>query len=558
MRLLRSGKARTGMNSVCHNPRFLLRSVIVIPTVARLLAGCLLCWTMAAQVPGIISHQGKLMVQGADFTGTAMFKFAFVNAIGDTTWWSHNGTSVGGAEPTGPAIQLPVNNGLFSINLGDTSIPNMTRPITPDVFANESVWLRVWVDDGFNGSQRLSPDRRITSAAYAMVAGSVVIPGMVLASNDAQDPTLLASGFQVMMTVPAPPWRDGSSVDAPSARVGHSAIWDGQRMIIWGGSLGNGSYLASGAMYRAESDSWTPINTVDAPSARSGQTAVWTGTEMLVWGGVGASGPLNTGATFVPGTQKWKPITTTGAPAERRNHNAVWTGSRMLVWGGRNNAGLLNDGALYNPISDNWTPIALPNPPEARMGAVAVWADGILLVWGGTGELGELGSGSRLIFSGDTPTQWLPMSPTSAPSPRAGHTAVWTSSMFIVWGGQRGGTALGDGAVYSPQLDAWGAIALTDAPIPRTDHVAVWTGLEMVIATGADASGDMSSGATYDPIKNQWRALSTSGGPVARSQTSAVWNGIEIMVFGGMSGGQRIAALQRLVPQPNWYLYRKL
>jgi len=527
-------------------------------SIARILVGCLLAWTLAAQVPGIISHQGKLMVQGVNFSGTAMFKFALVNASGDASYWSHDGTSTGGGEPTGTPIQLSVNRGIFSVNLGDTSIPNMIRPITPDVFNHESVWLRVWVNDGVNGFERLVPDRRITSAAYAMVAGSVVVPGMVVVSGLAQDPTLLGNGYQMVMTVPAPSWRDGMSVEGPSARAGHSAIWDGQRMIVWGGLVADGIYVDSGAMYRPESDSWTAMNTVNGPSPRSEHTAVWTDTEMIVWGGVGAGGPLNTGARFTPTTQSWKPVTSTGAPAERRGHVAVWTGNRMLVWGGRNNSGLLNDGALYDPLLNRWTPLTLPNPPEARFGATAVWAGDRFLVWGGTGEVGELESGGQLLFSGGTPSQWLPISLIGAPSARSGHTAVWTGTALAVWGGQHSGTVLGDGALYSPQINGWKSMSPTDAPLARTDHVAVWTGTEMIIATGAGATGDLATGAAYNPASDQWRALSTSGGPVPRSHAVAVWNGFEIMVFGGLSGGQRIAVLQRLVPQPNWYFYRKL
>ena len=32
-------------------------------------------------------------------------------------------------------------------------------------------------------------------------------------------------------------------------------------------------------------DTWTSTNTTNAPSARTGHTAVWTGSEMIVWGG---------------------------------------------------------------------------------------------------------------------------------------------------------------------------------------------------------------------------------------------------------------------------------
>jgi hypothetical protein len=230
----------------------------------------------------------------------------------------------------------------------------------------------------------------------------------------------------------------------------------------------------------------------------------------------------------------------------------------MLVWGGRNNSGLLNDGALYDPLLNQWTPLTLPNPPEARFGATAVWAGDRFLVWGGTGEVGELESGGQLLFSGGTPSQWLPISLIGAPSARSGHTAVWTGTALAVWGGQHSGTVLGDGALYSPQINGWKSMSPTDAPLARTDHVAVWTGTEMIIVTGAGATGDLATGAAYNPASDQWRALSTSGGPVPRSHAVAVWNGFEIMVFGGLSGGQRIAVLQRLVPQPNWYFYRKL
>ena len=35
-------------------------------------------------------------------------------------------------------------------------------------------------------------------------------------------------------------------------------------------------------------DTWTATSTANAPSGRDGHTAVWTGSEMIVWGGYGA------------------------------------------------------------------------------------------------------------------------------------------------------------------------------------------------------------------------------------------------------------------------------
>ena len=82
-------------------------------------------------------------------------------------------------------------------------------------------------------------------------------------------------------------------------------------------------------------DTWTATSTTNAPSARAGHTAVWTGSEMIVWGG-GASGPVyfNTGGRYNPSTDSWTATSTTNAPDARASHTAVWTGSEMIVWGG--------------------------------------------------------------------------------------------------------------------------------------------------------------------------------------------------------------------------------
>ncbi len=125
----------------------------------------------SAQVPGIISHQGKVTVNGTNYTGSGLFKFALVNAAGNVTYWSQDGSSVAGAEPAS-AVTLPTLGGVFSVNLGDTNLANMTQSIPTGVFTNSAVYLRVWFNDGTDGSQLLAPDRRIDSVGYAMNAGT--------------------------------------------------------------------------------------------------------------------------------------------------------------------------------------------------------------------------------------------------------------------------------------------------------------------------------------------------------------------------------------------------
>ena len=122
-----------------------------------------------AQVPQLINYQGRVAVGAVNFDGSGQFKFALVNAAGTTTYWSNDGTSTAGSEPTA-AVTLTVTKGLYSVLLGDATLPNMTA-IPATVFTNADVRLRVWFNDGTNGSQLLTPDQRIAAVGYAMMAG---------------------------------------------------------------------------------------------------------------------------------------------------------------------------------------------------------------------------------------------------------------------------------------------------------------------------------------------------------------------------------------------------
>nr|MDQ3036118.1 hypothetical protein [Myxococcota bacterium] len=132
---------------------------------------------------------------------------------------------------------------------------------------------------------------------------------------------------------------------------------------------------------------------------------------------------------------------------------------------------------------------------------------------------------------------WTGLSATGMPSARYDHTAVWTGTEMIVWGGQDAMGTLSDGHAYNPATNAWRAISGTGAPSARRGHTAVWTGTEMVIWGGyADGSGFLNTGAAYDPSANTWRALSSTSAPSTRSRVPDVWTGTEMIVWGGWGG----------------------
>ncbi len=86
-----------------------------------------------------------------------------------TTYWSHDGTSAGGAAPTG-MLPLAVANGLFTVALGDT---NLMAALPAGVMTNANVRLRMWFNNGTNGFAQLTPDQPLTAAPYALVAERV-------------------------------------------------------------------------------------------------------------------------------------------------------------------------------------------------------------------------------------------------------------------------------------------------------------------------------------------------------------------------------------------------
>ena len=804
-------------------------------TLNHLIALCFLSGAAQAQVPGIISHQGRFSVNGTNFIGSASFKFAIVttNAPGSAiSLWSHDGTSVGGAEPAGAALVLDVPLSGYSVNLGDLSVPNMVQEIPASIFTNPAVFLRIWANDGVIGFKSLSPDQRVASVGYALtaayalapvavatnllgtfagdltgtqgativstvggvsaasvgsganlanaatntnvgstlvrrgaggnfeagtltgalvgnaasltnltggsivgavavathftgpmvgdvtgvegatvvssvggvtgvnvaagsalaraatsatVAGTIVrrdaggnleagtltgtlagnaasltnltggaivgvlavatnftgpmvgdltgvhggtvvsevggvtatnvsfgagralaatpvnelgtivrrdpanrsfaagtitarlvgdgsaltnLPtppafygapaGGMLVSSVSPDPILVAAGYREFMSTAIPTWMSGSTTNAPTARFGHTTVWSGQGMIVWGGTAGGTAYLGSGGIYDPTTDIWNATSSSGSPAARIGHSAVWAGAQMIVWGGKGTSGYLASGGRFNPGAQTWGAVASGGAPEARMGHVAVWTGSKMIVWGGISSTGLLNDCSLYDPALNQWSAINLANTPDGRVNATAVWAGDRMIVWGGMGDSGELNTGGQLIFSNGVPNHWRPSTIDNAPYPRMGHTATWTGDRMFVWGGQSGGIPLGDGAVYCASCDEWKGVSEANAPLPRYDHAAVWTGSEILIAGGANAGGAVSSSGGYDPLTQQWRTLSSAGNPASRSQLGAAWSGSELLLFGGYTGSQTMATLQRLSPQPAWYFYRKL
>ncbi len=501
------------------------------PLLAVFACLCLTHTALHAQVPQIINYQGRVAVGTVNFNGAGQFKFALVNAAGATTFWSNDGTSAAGSQPTA-AVSLTVSKGLYSVLLGDTTLPNMTA-IPASVFANADVRLRVWFNDGANGSQLLAPDQRIAAVGYAMVAGNAasVADGTITAAKIA--PGAVGAAQLADGAVSGELWTPTTAAGAPAARFSHTAVWTGSEMIVWGGQ-GNSGVLNDGARYNPALNIWTPVNTSGAPAARSLHTAVWTGSEMIVWGGIGSAGHFNDGGRYNPATNTWTATSLTGAPAARRYHTAVWTGSEMIVWGGGIGGGIqgvtkFGDGARYNPASNSWTPTNPSGAPAARYLHTAVWTGGEMILWGGLGA-DYFNDGSRYNPAANS---WTATSPSGAPAARVGHTAVWTGARMIVFGGS-GASNFSDGGRYDPGANSWAPTA--SAAVARVSHTAVWTGSEMLVWGGSSGAGGLNTGERYISSTDLWMPITATTPLAARDRHTAVWTGGEMIIWGGAAG----------------------
>jgi len=152
-----------------------------------------------ADGPALINYQGRVVISNVNFNGTGQFKFALVNSAGTTTYWSNNGTSTNGSEPTAP-VSLTVTSGLYSVLLGDTSLGASMTVIPTTVFAQTDLRLRVWFNDGTHGSQLLSPDQRLAPNGYVAstsVTTTDLVDGSVTSAklaSGAVGSTQIASG----------------------------------------------------------------------------------------------------------------------------------------------------------------------------------------------------------------------------------------------------------------------------------------------------------------------------------------------------------------------------
>jgi N-acetylneuraminic acid mutarotase len=235
----------------------------------------------------------------------------------------------------------------------------------------------------------------------------------------------------------------------------YATVWTGEEMIIAAGIDYSGKNPPNGAAYNPSSDTWREFRS--SPLAPPDwANAIWAGTEMIVWGGTGACEgcpPWSGGLAYNPSSDTWRKLH--DAPIEQRaDFQAVWSGRELIIWGGQAGPYGKADGTTYEPVTDTWQ-VTSPSPLDGRYWASAVWTGREAIIWGGYNVYAP--KGARRVFADgaayDPATDEWAQLRDSPLSPRCGHSAVWTGTQMIVWGGTEHcgsvGPRLADGAALT-------------------------------------------------------------------------------------------------------------
>jgi formylglycine-generating enzyme required for sulfatase activity len=141
--------------------------------------------TASASILGGAVNAVNILTPGSGYTTTPTVTIAPPPAnIIYTSYWSNDGTSVNGSEPSA-AVSVGVTDGLFAVVLGDTTLPNMTA-IDASLFAQPNLQLRIWFNDGAHGFAALNPVQNLTPtpyASYSANAGSALTATTAASAN---------------------------------------------------------------------------------------------------------------------------------------------------------------------------------------------------------------------------------------------------------------------------------------------------------------------------------------------------------------------------------------
>jgi hypothetical protein len=334
------------------------------------------------------------------------------------------------------------------------------------------------------------------------------------------------------------------------------------------GTLADGTYFACLEAYDAignvrvattsplafdvATGTWSPMVALAGFAARSAAPAIWDAgaARLHVFGGFDGASALGTGASLdptAPAASAWTDFAADAdTPTARVGHSLTIdaAGGRLFAWGGwdgANGASHVAGGAVYDVTggADPWVTMAA-SPLAPRKAHSAIWTGSLLLIFGGGDASQRFGDGAAYDPSAGGSWSDLDAGDPLRPEAREAHAAAWSGSTMLIWGGRDGTTFLKSGAVYDPAGPTW--TRTTDDPTTLSERAgafAVYDSGRYLVYGGYDGTGPLADGAWYDPVASTWTPIATLGAPAARTKACVAWDAAtrRLVVWGGRDGG---------------------
>jgi hypothetical protein len=444
-------------------------------------------------------------------------------------WGGAPGGSIGGFGLADGARYDPATDAWMQLEYPDDP---------PSALHHNAVWtgreMIVWggfiaySEEGLRGAA-YDPDRRtwrlLTAAGTPSTRGSPVMlwtgsQMIVWGGNNGSVPI----GGGARYDPAADAWAPLSSENAPPASSNQSALWTGEGMLI-AGEGANGAWVRR---YDPVQDEWTTRPSFEF-MPDPGHTAVWTGEEVILWGASVESAFYRVpGLRYNPMTGALKPVAfvADGQPVEGI---PVWSGRDLIVVGGRSAMDVQSNGVVgrYDPMLDRWSSSASDGAPTARRATAVAWTGHEVLVGGNALYTGQPSRYDPIL------DQWRPLSPQGAPAWSDSTLAAWTGTEWLVLPSGPSGTP---GGRYDPETDSWRSMSPFGPTLDLSPASVVWTGDEMIVWGAPDPTGSFPPGqligGRYAPATDSWRQL-PRGIPGSYAGHRAVWAGDRMLILGG-------------------------
>ncbi|MBP9707343.1 MAG: hypothetical protein KBD78_06830 [Oligoflexales bacterium] len=193
-----------------------------------------------------------------------------------------------------------------------------------------------------------------------------------------------------------------------SPRKDHSLTFTGAELIVWGGCgplIIGCKALNDGFAFNPTTNIWRRLTTQSAPSPRSFHSAVWNGQHLIIWGGMSHNSLLNNGSLYDPLKDSWEALSSVmpGLEAGRMQHSALWSQEiqTMLVFGGLGTNESYPNTLLALQRNKNgdyrWLNYTAALGIQGRIHASVINLGSGLFTWGGQREGQDLEDGGLLL-----------------------------------------------------------------------------------------------------------------------------------------------------------------